>query len=223
VRDGVTVLSETDRRELLSVCRRRRFGRGDVVFWQGDPGLTIHLVERGSFAARVTTPMGQSIVVNVFRRHDVFGELALVAPDQRRTATVVALEASESLELDRRDFEDLSRRLTSFNRLLVTALARRVNDTTNQFLEAVHQPVEVRVARRLALLDEGLGPDHRGDWIAIRQEDLAEFASTTRPRVNRVLTELARKKVVELRRGQVRVLDASALARAGHQARRPAR
>jgi len=208
VRDGVTVLSETDRRELLSVCRRRRFGRGDVVFWQGDPGLTIHLVERGSFAARVTTPMGQSIVVNVFRRHDVFGELALVAPDQRRTATVVALEASESLELDRRDFEDLSRRLTSFNRLLVTALARRVNDTTNQFLEAVQQ--------RQA-------PGHRGDWIAIRQEDLAEFASTTRPRVNRVLTELARKKVVELRRGQVRVLDASALARAGHQARRPAR
>jgi len=223
VRDGVTVLSETDRRELLTVCRRRRFGRGDVVFWQGDPGLTIHLVERGSFAARVTTPMGQSIVVNVFRRHDVFGELALVAPDQRRTATVVALEASESFELDRRDFEDLSRRLTSFNRLLVTALARRVNDTTNQFLEAVHQPVEVRVARRLALLDEGLGPDHRGDWIAIRQEDLAEFASTTRPRVNRVLTELARKKVVELRRGQVRVLDTSALDRAGHQARRPTR
>lgn len=193
------------------------------MFWQGDPGLTIHLVERGSFAARVTTPMGQSIVVNVFRRHDVFGELALVAPDQRRTATVVALEASESFELDRRDFEDLSRRLTSFNRLLVTALARRVNDTTNQFLEAVHQPVEVRVARRLALLDEGLGPDHRGDWIAIRQEDLAEFASTTRPRVNRVLTELARKKVVELRRGQVRVLDTSALDRAGHQARRPTR
>jgi CRP/FNR family cyclic AMP-dependent transcriptional regulator len=223
VRDGVTVLSETDRRELLAVCRRRRFGRGDVVFWQGDPGLTIHLVERGSFAARVTTPMGQSIVVNVFRRHDVFGELALVAPDRRRTATVVALEASESLELDRRDFEDLSRRLTSFNRLLVTALARRVNDTTDQFLEAVHEPVEVRVARRLALLDEGLGPDHRGDWIAIRQEDLAEFASTTRPRVNRVLTELARKKVVELRRGQVRVVDASALDRVGHQARRSAR
>jgi CRP/FNR family transcriptional regulator, cyclic AMP receptor protein len=223
VRDGVTVLSETDRRELLTVCRRRRFGRGDVVFWQGDPGLTIHLVERGSFAARVTTPMGQSIVVNVFRRRDVFGELALVAPDRRRTATVVALEPSESLELDRRDFEDLSRRLTSFNRLLVTALARRVNDTTEQFLEAVHQPVEVRVARRLALLDEGLGPEHRGDWIAIRQEDLAEFSSTTRPRVNRVLTELARKKVVELRRGQVRVLDASALDRAGHQARRSAR
>ena len=223
MRDGVTVLSETDRRELLSVCRRRRFGRGDVVFWQGDAGLTIHLVERGSFAARVTTPMGQSIVVNVFRRNDVFGELALVAPDRRRTATVVALEASESLELDRRDFEDLSRRLTSFNRLLVTALARRVNDTTEQFLEAVHEPVEVRVARRLALLDEGLGPDHRGDWITIRQEDLAEFASTTRPRVNRVLTELARKKVVELRRGQVRVVDASALDRVGHQARRSAR
>ena len=223
MRDGVTVLSETDRRELLSVCRRRRFARGDVVFWQGDPGLTIHLVERGSFAARVTTPMGQSIVVNVFRRHDVFGELALVAPDRRRTATVVALEASESLEIDRRDFEDLSRRLTSFNRLLVTALARRVNDTTEQFLEAVHQPVEVRVARRLALLDEGLGPEHRGEWIAIRQEDLAEFASTTRPRVNRVLTELARKKVVELRRGQVRVLDPAALDRAGHQARRPTR
>jgi CRP-like cAMP-binding protein len=223
VRDPLTVLSESDRRELLAVCRRRRFRRGDVVFWQGDPALTIHLVERGSFAVRVTTPMAQSVLLNVYRRNDVFGELALVAPESRRTATVIALEPSESLELDRRDFEDLSRRLPSFSRLLITALARRVVDTTNQFVEAVYQPVEVRVARRLALLDDGLGPDHEGDWISIRQEDLAEFSSTTRPRVNRVLSELAKKKIIELRRGQVRVVDIDALDRAGHQPRRPAR
>jgi CRP-like cAMP-binding protein len=219
----LTVLSDADRRELLAASRRRRFRRGDVVFWQGDPGLTVHLVERGSFAARVTTAMAQSVLVNVYRRGDVFGEMALVAPDSRRSATVVALEAAESLELDRRDFEDLSRRMPNVSRLLVVTLARRVIDTTEQLVDAVFQPVEVRVPRRLALLDEGLGPEHRGDWITIRQEDLAQYCSTTRPRANRVLSDLAKKKVIELRRGQVRVVDADALDRAGQRPRRPAR
>jgi CRP/FNR family cyclic AMP-dependent transcriptional regulator len=223
VRDPLTVLSESDRRELLLVCRRRRFRRGDVVFWQGDPGFTLHVVERGSFAARVTTPLAQSVLVNVFRRHDVFGEMALVAPDRRRSATVVALEPAESLELDRRDFEDLSRRLASISRLLVAALARRVTDTTDQLVDAIFQPVEVRVPRRLGFLDEGLGPDHRGDWIAIRQEDLAQFCATTRPRANRVLSELAKRKVIELRRGQIRVVDSAALDRAGQRSNRPGR
>jgi CRP-like cAMP-binding protein len=45
-------------RRLISVARRRTFERGEVVFHQGDPADSLHLVSKGRFAVRVTTPLG---------------------------------------------------------------------------------------------------------------------------------------------------------------------
>ena len=47
-------------RALLSVARRRRFDRHEVVFHEGDPGDTVHLIARGRVALRVTTPLGDT-------------------------------------------------------------------------------------------------------------------------------------------------------------------
>ena len=48
-------LDERERRELLATARRRRFGRREVVFHEGDPGDSVHLVVSGHLAVRVTT------------------------------------------------------------------------------------------------------------------------------------------------------------------------
>ena len=36
---------------VLSIARRRTFARGEVVFHEGDPADSFHLVTRGRFAA----------------------------------------------------------------------------------------------------------------------------------------------------------------------------
>lgn len=49
-------LSEVDRRRLLAMAVRRRYARREVLFHEGDPGDTLHLLRRGRVAVRVTTP-----------------------------------------------------------------------------------------------------------------------------------------------------------------------
>ena len=85
-------LSADNRREVLKSTRRRVFMRNEVVFHEGDPGDTLHLITKGRFAVRVGTALGDLATLTVLGVGDVFGELALISEDHVRTATVIALE-----------------------------------------------------------------------------------------------------------------------------------
>jgi hypothetical protein len=50
--DGVP---EEEVRRLLSIARRRRFSRNEVVFHREDPGDSLHLISKGRFAIRRVT------------------------------------------------------------------------------------------------------------------------------------------------------------------------
>ena len=50
------VLGEAERNAVLQATRRRVFKRHDVVFHDGDPGDTLHLIVKGHFAVRRDHP-----------------------------------------------------------------------------------------------------------------------------------------------------------------------
>src|SRR5581483_11649632 len=83
-------LTEEDRRRGLSAARRRRFGRLDVLFREGDPGDTLHLIDKGRVAIRISTFLGATATVGVLGRGDVVGEMAVLEEGGRRGATVMA-------------------------------------------------------------------------------------------------------------------------------------
>ena len=43
------MLDDDEQREVLAAARRRRFKRNEVVFHDGDPGDTLHLVDQRTF------------------------------------------------------------------------------------------------------------------------------------------------------------------------------
>ena len=204
---------EEDRRRLLAATRRRRFARREVLFHDGDPGDTVHLLDRGRVAVRITTPLGDVATLRVRGPGEVIGELALLQDGSRRTATVVALERVETLALHRDEFADLRRRHPSVDAFLVNVLAEEVRRLSGLLVEALHVPVDTRVLRRLAdLADAYRDPEATGPTeVPLTQEDLASLAGTSRATVNRVVGEAERVGLVELRRGRVIVLDAAGL------------
>src|SRR5215208_3535074 len=100
------MLSEEDRQAVLAKARRRKFAPREVVFHEGDPGDTLHLIAKGHVAVRVTTPMGDVATLRILGPPDFFGELAVISPAPRN-ATVVALDATETLSLHRADVDEL--------------------------------------------------------------------------------------------------------------------
>jgi CRP/FNR family transcriptional regulator, cyclic AMP receptor protein len=197
-------LPPEDVRQLLAIARRRTFARGEVVFHRDDPADALHLVVRGRFGARVLTPLGDSVLVDVLGPGQSFGELSLLLQD-RRSATVEALEAGETRSVFRDDFATLQREHPGVKDVLLRLLAEQLRRSTDRVVEAHHVDAETRVRRRLV----ELATTYDGGVVRLRQEDLAALAGTSRATVNRVLREEEKLGTVALARGRtaVRALD----------------
>jgi CRP/FNR family transcriptional regulator, cyclic AMP receptor protein len=208
--DGV---SEEEIRELLLVARRRRFSRNEVVFHRDDPGDSLHLIEKGRFAIRVMTALGDVATIAVRGPGESFGEMALVAEEPRRSATVTALEEAETFSIFRDDFARLRKRHPAIEAALFRFLAGEVRMLNERLLEALYLPVEKRVLRRLHDLVSLYASGPGQTVIPLTQEALAELAGASRPTVNQVLREEEKRGTIRLERGRTVVLDRDTLAR----------
>ncbi|WP_330184018.1 Crp/Fnr family transcriptional regulator [Nocardia sp. NBC_01503] len=207
-------LSPVEKREFIAACTPRRFRRRDIVCHEGDPGDCVHLILSGRYVVRITTPLGNSATLTILGPGEMFGEQALLSPEARRTATIVAVTDGETLTLNRTQLERLRREHPQVERFLTTSLAAQVRRLSAAVLEALYLPVETRVLRRLAHLADVYGDgDGKPAVIQLTQEDLASMAGTTRATANKVLRELEDRGVVRLGRGSVLVLDRARLPR----------
>ena len=206
-------LDETERRQVLAACRRRRFKAQEVVFHEHDAADTFHLVTRGRFAVRRTTKLGDEVILRVLGRGSVFGEIALLGADHNRSATVFALEDAETLSIHRNDFDDLRRQHRGVDQFLLALSAEAIRDTSELVMEALHLNAEERVLRRLVMLTDVYDDDQPTVQIPLTQQFLASLAGTTRSTTNHTLRALEDDGVVELRRGSVVVVDRAELSR----------
>lgn len=207
-------LAAEDRSQLLALTRRRRFGKGEVLVHEGDPSDSLHLVEAGRLAVRVTTPEGSTATLNVLGPGDWFGELSLLdGRPPTRSASIVALEPAETRSLGAAAFHDLRRRHRGAEQLLLTLLARRVEELSARLVETMYDGLDRRVHRRLLELAATYAEGPGAVVVPLTQGHLAELVGGTRPSVNQVLQRLVEQGVVELGRGRVTVLDRAALAR----------
>ena len=200
---------------VVAISRRRRFGRGEVVFHRDDPGDSLHLVVKGRFAIRIMSPIGDTVTIAVRGPGDSFGEMALVS-EARRTATAIALEPAETLAVYKDDFNELRRRYDSVDEALFLFLVGEVRMLNERLLEAFYVPAERRVLRRLAELADGAEGNGNGPIeIPLTQEELAELAGSTRATINRILRDEERRGVLRLERGRTVVLALEQIVRRG--------
>ena len=206
-------IPEEQVRALLSVARRRRFDRHEVVFHEGDPGDTVHLIARGRVALRVTTPLGDKVTLWILGPGSLFGELAVLDPAPRN-ATVVALERTETLALHRDHFDELRQKHPEVDRMLLDSLISEVRRLSTQLLEALYVPVPQRVELRLIDLVRQYGEEGTGAVdIPLTQDELAELCGTSRTTVNKVLSGLETAGLVTVSRGHVVVPEPERLPR----------
>ena len=195
--------------------RRRRFRRNEVIFHQGDPGDSLHIVASGT--AKVTLPSteGEEAIIATLRPGDFFGELPLLdgAP---RSATAVALEPMETITLPRADFRALLDGDTGLRDALLAGLSHELRRITGHVEELHFLDLAGRLAMRLTRLareqDAALAGEVRLDW-PYTQSDLASMIGGTRQSVNKLLSALVDDGLVRIERDTLIITDVDHLAR----------
>jgi CRP-like cAMP-binding protein len=204
-------LDEAEREAVLSEARRRRFARDEVIMHAGDPADALHLIARGRVIVRRSGTAGGNSILAVLNAGEFFGELALIAgePHSGRTATVQAIEVTETICIRAERFEDLRRRRPEVDRFLVESLARRVVLMDDLLVEAMQIPAETRVLRRLLAVAQQFRPADPTMPLVVplNQADLASMAGTSRATASRIVRTAAQAGALHLGRGRIEILD----------------
>ena len=185
---------------------RRRYGKDEPIFHEGEIGDTFHVIQKGRVLVEVSTVRGDVAALAVRGPGEVLGELAIVGGG-RRTARVTALEPTETLSLPQSRLDDLRRADPDVDRRLLEILAEKLAETMAQLMEVLFTPVETRVLRVVLRLADAFDDDVHPVVIRVRQEDIAAMAGTRRQTANRPLKLAEAEGAIRVGRGRVEILD----------------
>ena len=200
---------------LASRLRRRTFRRNEVIFHQGDPGDSLHVVASGAVKILLPSTEGEEAIIATLRPGDFFGELALL-DGATRSATAAALESTETLVLPRSVLMDLLGTVPGLGDRLLVGLAKELRRLTSQVEELHFLDLAGRLAMRLSRLAEDTKRDDDGqirlDW-PYTQSDLAAMIGGTRQSVNKLLSQLVDEGLIKIEPDALVITDLEALAR----------
>jgi CRP/FNR family transcriptional regulator, cyclic AMP receptor protein len=190
-------------------ARRRSFGKGEVVFHEGDLADSLHVINSGRFAVRCEVRSGGPVTLSILGRPDIFGEFGIFSSDHRRTATVLAVTSAQTVMVPEAVVKELFDTRPDFATALIRAAVHKGDESRRRLIELVTTPAKLRVLRALIELSamQEEGP------ITITQSDLASLATTTRATANQVLQQEQQRGTILLSRGRVRIVDVDALTR----------
>jgi CRP-like cAMP-binding protein len=206
-------LSEDDLAQVAELCHPRRFAAGEVVFRAGDQSNTCYLVRSGHARALREHGDGRQLALATFGPGDIFGELAMF-DDERRSATVEAIEPLEVLAVLGPDMRRLMARRPQLAVALAVSLSRRLRATNERLASQSFQTVQTRVANVLGQLVEQARAEGAQDGdvpITVTQAEVAQLAGSSRESASRFLAVLERAGVISQGRGRLTVHDPDAL------------
>ncbi len=216
-------LDPGDLARVAEVAVPRSFAPGQVIFREGDASDTAYVVAQGHAralrehrgAAGDGAGSGRSIALARFGPGDIFGELAMF-DDERRSATVEALDDLRALAILGPDMRRLLREHPDIAVQMVIALSRRLRGANERLARQSFQTVQSRVAGVLGGMVEQARTEGAGDrdvLVTATQAEVAQLAGSSRESASRFLAVLERAGVVTQGRGRVVVHDPGALQR----------
>jgi len=162
----------------------RLYGRGDIIFSQGDPCGHVLYIRSGGIKLSVLSKIGREAVVGMLGPGDFFGEGCL-AGQPVRIGTATAITPSEILLVRKGRMLQLLHKQHAMSDRFISHMLSRNMRIEEDLIDQLFNSSEKRLARALLLLARYGKQDKPIRTVpAISQETLAEMIGTTRSRVN---------------------------------------
>jgi CRP/FNR family cyclic AMP-dependent transcriptional regulator len=122
--------------EVVQRCKLRELPSNEILIRQDGVDNDIYFVLAGAFAVIVN---GRRVAIRRTGQH--LGEMAIVDPAARRSATVIASEPSVVAQMSEADFLGLADRFPTVWRLLSRELSRRLDERRKFHAEPNERPI----------------------------------------------------------------------------------
>lgn len=201
-------------RGLNKVKVRKHYGRGSVLFGEGQPPIGIYVLCEGKAKVSIASSEGKTLVLGIAQAGELLG-LNATLTGQPHPATVQTLEPCRLEFISRENLLKLldrdKRSYLSVAQCLSSELIGLIDHTRLLFLS---QSAPERLARLLLKWCDDSGKrTSQGIRITpgLTHEEIAQAISTSRETVTRALNMLKRKHILRAENGNLLIRNRSAL------------
>jgi CRP/FNR family transcriptional regulator, cyclic AMP receptor protein len=178
-------------------AEHRTYGRGGVIFAQGDQSTTVMYIDGGAVRLSVVSHAGKEAIIGLLERGHFFGEGSLVGHCVRM-ATATAMSPCKIIAVERTEMIRVMHERPAYADAFLAHVVTRNIRIEEDLIDQLFNSTEKRLARTLLLLARYGEPTATDRTVPkVSQEFLAEMVGTTRTRINFFMNKFRRLGFIE--------------------------
>ncbi|HYP22043.1 MAG TPA: Crp/Fnr family transcriptional regulator [Actinomycetota bacterium] len=204
-------------RDLEAIAARgiaRTYPKGQILFYQHDPGESLYVILEGRVKAFVTSELGTELNLGIFESPAILGEVALVDGGPRSASAEVVAPA-KLLVFTRTTFLSLLGEHPALVDAYLRTLGKLIRRLQDRTEDLVFLDLHGRVAKLLLSFAEDAESGPEGTLLDLKftQGELAAMVAGSRPTVNQILKTFEGRGYLTIAGRQIVVKDEAALRR----------
>jgi DNA-binding response OmpR family regulator len=196
--------------ELIKLTGDRKaktYHKKEVVFQEGNLPNAIYFIGNGRVKTYKTNEDGKEFITGIHETGDFIGYLPMLEGGNFNESAA-ALDDSEIFAIQKNDFISLIYSNREVANRFIKMISNNLVEKEERMLSLAYNSVRRRVAEALLMLHQR----HKDNPnIQISREDLSNIVGTATESLIRTLSDFKEEGLVELKAGQVRVVDARKL------------
>lgn len=205
--------TEAGREDLLRRARVRFLAAGEPLFYAGDIGDEMYIIQDGRIEISTQSLSGRRSVLNHMGPGEIVGEVALLDQGTRSADAVAATDVKLAV-ITRSMLTIFLRENADVAMALIAALCGKVRNASSMFEIQSQASARARLARCILQIAGKWGADE-GDHVRITQDlthaDIGAFAGLARENVSRHFKAMAQDGLIRMDGQTIVLLDKSAL------------
>jgi CRP/FNR family cyclic AMP-dependent transcriptional regulator len=188
--------------KLSSLLIKKEFKRNQGLISQGDRSRSLFLIQSGRVKVFSNDDEGKQTIFAFLGAGDYCGELSLLDAEPR-SASVVALEKTLTLQLSYVQFDDFLKNHPETSYSIFKTLTSRIR----QMDQTICNLTSLDTYGRIVQLLYQEARDENGTMVTQRltQQDIAEMVGSSREMVSRILTELRKGEYIGIDKKRITI------------------
>jgi CRP/FNR family transcriptional regulator, cyclic AMP receptor protein len=192
-------LADKELGDVVSRSQVLNYKKDDVVIFESEEGNALFVILEGMVKISRTNEDYKEVILAILGERDFFGEMS-VLDGSLRSADAVALSKVTLVKIDSKVFLDLLERQPKLSLALLREMVARLRKTDSQIKSISLADAVGKVASTIIRLANDVGRQKR-DRVEIEnfasQQEIANYAATSRETISRVLSMFEREGLIE--------------------------
>ncbi len=180
------------------------------LYQEGKRPRFLYYLVKGKVKGFKTHEDGKDYITDIFTDGDFIGYPALIE-DKNYDDTTVVLEDSEIMQIPKDDFLQMIYGDMNVAAKFIKIITQNVKEKEERLLNLAYSSLRKRVAKALVDINAKFNEPGGTKPIEISREDIAHYVGTATESLIRTLSDFKSEKLIEIKDGKIRIIDAEKL------------